>query len=145
MECHKCQHGKDVAAGKYRGVPFAETPCARCELKENASFAIEFDPERDAGDLSVDPGNMGGVDVVAALAPLLVGLLRLPSELRDVICWRYMGMMYRDIALVQGVTVAAVEARHRRAMAMWPELRRLFPEKVAKQARRRKGKREEKG
>jgi DNA-directed RNA polymerase specialized sigma24 family protein len=67
----------------------------------------------------------------------MTGLMTLKPELRDVVCWRYLGLTYPEIAERQGVTVACVEKRHRRAMEIWPALKELFPEKVAKKKRRK--------
>ncbi len=136
MECHNCEHAADVAAGKYRRVPYEQTPCAVCELKESFPSSIEFDPEREAGEVSSGRPGEEELIPVDVLRSLVVGLLELPPELRDVVCWRFAGMQYKDIAEIQGVTMAAVEARHRRAMRMWPELERMFPEKVVKHRRR---------
>ena len=46
-------------------------------------------------------------------------------------------MPYRDIAVLQGVTVAAVEKRHWKAMKKWPALRAMFAMKVAKHGKRK--------
>jgi hypothetical protein len=46
MECHKCEHRAAVAAGAFRDVPFEETPCSTCELKESSLYTIEFDEGR---------------------------------------------------------------------------------------------------
>jgi hypothetical protein len=35
-----------VAAGAFRDVPFEETPCSTCELKESSLYTIEFDEGR---------------------------------------------------------------------------------------------------
>ena len=70
---------------------------------------------------------------MTVMQEIMVGLLKLKPELRDVVAWRYAGMKYDDIALVQGVTRACVEKRHRRAMELWPALKSLFPRKVGKQ------------
>lgn len=43
MECHKCEHQADVAAGKFHDVVFEETPCSQCQLKETSLYTIEFD------------------------------------------------------------------------------------------------------
>ncbi len=118
------------------GVAYEQTPCAKCEMKESVPSSMEFDPERDAGEVS--SGRPGAEELipVEVLRSLVVGLLELPPELRDVVCWRFAGMQYKEIAEIQGVTMAAAEARHRRAMRIWPELERMFPEKVVKHRRR---------
>ena len=63
---------------------------------------------------------------VRVMEELVARLLTLPQELRDVVCWRFMGMEYQDIAKKQRITAAGAEARHRRAMRMFPELSQLF-------------------
>jgi len=107
-----------------------------------AGFAIEFDEERrgreiEQGGSGDSEGEMEEKLPVSVLQEIVVGLLKLKPELRDVVAWRYAGMKYDDIALVQGVTRACVEKRHRRAMAVWPALEALFPRKIAKQAVRK--------
>jgi DNA-directed RNA polymerase specialized sigma24 family protein len=140
-ECHKCEHGADVADGKYRRIPFDETPCAACVLSESPGSVIEFDPERDAGELSDGLQASEEMIPVDVLRCFVVSLLELRPELRDVVCWRFSGLMYKEIAEIQGVTTAAVEARHRRAMKIWPELEKMFVEKVVKHRRRLEKKR----
>jgi len=102
------------------------------------SMSMEYDDRR----MPVEMDDRGAVDGAAVLPvdvmqEFVTGLLRLRPELRDVVALRYSGMTYRSIAERQGVTVAAVEKRHRQAMAEWPELKALFPRKIAKQQTRR--------
>jgi DNA-directed RNA polymerase specialized sigma24 family protein len=75
---------------------------------------------------------------VSVLTDLLVRLMALPSELRDIVCWRFVGLTYPEIGKKHRVTSAGAEARHRRAMRMFPELRELFIVKTAKRKMRRK-------
>ena len=159
MECHKCAHALDIEAGKCGKVAFEDTPCAVCKLKEHSGRTIEFDPDREKRpegvkpkeylDLSLDAGGRpdsaqgdGGEPgearlPISVMREAVATLLSLPPEVRDVVCWRYAGMKYPDIALTQDVTTAAVEVRHKRAMRRHPVLRALFPEKAAKQLRRK--------
>ena len=140
MECHKCQERKAIEAGKYAQMDFEDTPCAKCQLKENSAFTLEFD----AGRESRSQNQESGISEKDSLVPMSVlnevveRLLILPPVLRDVVCWRFAGMKYRDIAVLQNVTMAAVEARHRRAMKGWPELKAMFQEKLVKQSKRKK-------
>ena len=48
MECHRCEHEADVKAGKFRGVPFDQTPCGHCELRDQSGYVLEYDEERGA-------------------------------------------------------------------------------------------------
>ena len=90
------------------------------------------------------PGRSGtGAEVeedrlpVSVMKEVIATILSLRPQVRDVVCWRYAGMMYRDIAAIRGVTTAAIELQHRRALKRWPSLQALFGEKLAKQARRK--------
>lgn len=123
-------------------MPYEQTPCARCELKENSDFTIEYDEGREK------PGSLGRPTTdgrpeaeerclpISVMQELVTALLCMPRDVRDAVCWRYAGFKYREVAKVQNVTMAAVEVRHRRALRRWPVLQALFPEKVAKQGRR---------
>jgi hypothetical protein len=147
MECHRCPHREEVEAGKYAKTPFGRTPCAKCELRENSSRTMEFDEDRPATgpDMVCEMNPFAEEsDVkedklpVSVLTDLLVRLMALPRELRDIVCWRFVGLTYPDIAKKQRVTGAGVEARHRRAMRMFPELRQLFIVKTAKRKMRKR-------
>jgi DNA-directed RNA polymerase specialized sigma24 family protein len=73
---------------------------------------------------------------VGVMEELVARLLSLPQELRDVVCWRFTGLTYPEIARVQRITTAGAEARHERAMRLFPELRELFIVKTARQKMR---------
>lgn len=62
--------------------------------------------------------------------------MALPQELRDVVCWWFVGLSYPWIARKQGITTAGAEARHERAMRLFPELRQLFFLKTSRQKMR---------
>jgi hypothetical protein len=152
MECHRCEHQKDVQAGKYAKTPFGRTPCAKCELREVSVRTMElhqgrpvFMPGRVEGsDLSYDmtpfQEEVDGADEtlpVGVMEELVARLLALPQDLRDVVCWRFTGMEYNEIGRKQNISAAGAEARHERAMEMFPELRELFIVKTAKQKMRK--------
>ncbi|MCH8513872.1 MAG: hypothetical protein LAT83_19765 [Kiritimatiellae bacterium] len=116
-------------------------------------FAVEYDEDRleetwdgtQARGVSVPEDDDLAQDLpIEVMREFVVGLLTLPSELRDVVAMRFRGMKYDDIADIQGVTMACVEKRHRRAMEIWPALREMFPEKIAKKKRRKKAGRKDK-
>lgn len=71
------------------------------------------------------------------LGQFVQGLLSLDPILRDIVAWRYQGLPYKEIACRQGSSIQLAEMRHKRAIRDWPALRALFPEKVAKQSRRK--------
>lgn len=145
MTCHRCEHQAVIRAGKFRGKRFEETPCARCEWREPGSaFTIEFDEGRAAA-TPVDgeepfPEEADAEELkipMSVMTAALAMIMALRARTRDALIDRYLGKLYREIAGMQNVTVAAIEMRHKRALERWPELRALFPLKVAKQQRRR--------
>jgi hypothetical protein len=149
MECHHCKHRAEIKAGKYATTRFRRTPCGKCELRENSIRTMEVDLDRPV----YDPGKGGPSQPVYDRAPfpeeadateakmpvgvmeeLVARLLSLPRELRDVVCWRFTGLTYPEIARKQRITTAGAEVRHKRAMRLFPELRELF---IAKMARKK--------
>jgi len=138
--CHNCEHSAAVEAAKRAGTPWEEIPCSTCNVMSGSGFAVEFDEDRlpeEAAEPKADDKGLNEMLPVKVMQEILVGFLKLTPELRDVVAWRYAGMKYDDIAIVQGVTRACVEKRHRRAMELWPALRALFPRKIAKRAMRK--------
>jgi hypothetical protein len=139
--CHDCKVTEDIAAGVYENAAWDETPCATCEVMSGVSRAMEYDdgrvPAEDGDQIADDSPQTGEVLPVEVMRQMVVGLLRLAPELRDVVALRFSGMKYREIAQMQGVTMACVEKRHRLAMKQWPVLRELFPVKASKQWRRK--------
>ena len=165
MECHLCSHRAAVAAGKLRGVPFEQTPCSRCELRDRSRYGFVVPFKEDGGLRDEEPhdeqrfirrgqidwSSYATVDVpfpeeyeeedprlpLSVMGEAVTRLMSLAPKTRDVVCWRFAGMRYREIARRLGVTMAAAELRHRRALVQWPALRALFAEKAAKQCRRK--------
>ncbi len=153
MECHKCEYREAVEAGKYAGVPYAETPCSRCNLQEVSLLTMAEDRDRPAFVPGKDgpqeatcemvpfPEEVEAVDgklPVGVMTEFIARLLALPPEVRDVVCWRFTGVTYPEIGRIQGITSAGAEARHERALRLFPELRKLFGRKIAKQKLRRR-------
>ena len=161
MECHKCLEREKIENGEFAQVAYSDTPCAKCELKENSDLTMEYVQEREsriqnppsyaeakAGMVS-RMGNDGSqisdfrpqteeeLLPLSVMNELVVRLMSMPTESRDVVCWRFSGMSFRDIAAVQGVTLAGAEARLWRALKKWPELRALFATKLARHGRRK--------
>lgn len=141
--CHNCPVADEISRGVYKNAAWDEVPCSTCKVAEKEGFSLEFDEERLAG----DAGESGKpvpklydrtVLPIDVMRDCVVGLLTLPAGLRDVVAWRFGGMSYQEIADTQGVSMAAVEKRHRRAMALWPGLEALFLEKKVKQKVRKK-------
>ena len=156
MDCHRCPYREKIEAGEFAQAAFDETPCAKCELMENSDRTMEFDQERagkgSAFRVQESAFRMGNdrpqtSDIrhlteeeqlpLSLMNEVVFRLLSMTPETRDVLCWRFAGMPYRDIAVLQGVTVAAVEKRHWKAMKKWPALRAMFAMKVAKHGKRK--------
>jgi len=144
MECHKCPNREKVENGEFAQLAYSDTPCAKCQLNENSELTMEFHVEmgdartQDSGlrDQRENAAELEKVLPVSVMSEVVFRLLSLTPETRDVVCWRFAGMSYRDIAILQGVSVAAVEKRHWKAMTKWPALRAMFAMKTAKHARR---------
>jgi hypothetical protein len=146
-ECHKCEHREKVEAGRYAKTPFKRTPCGKCELKEVSLRTMEVDLNRPAFvpgadgpkeptyemEFCIEPEGEEKLPV-GILEELVARLLSLPRDLRDVVCWRFVGMEYKEIAWRQQITASGAERRHERAMRLFPELRELF---LLKTVRRR--------
>jgi len=163
MECHRCEHQVAVKAGMYRGVDFAQTPCGKCELRDRTGYDLAYDEGRGAADddrglpaaaprpaqLTLEETSTRDVPFpeeeiaddpvvpMSVMSDVIWRLLSMPPGMRDVICWRYAGRSYREIGRMLGMSMAAAEACHRRALTAWPALRVLFSEKVTKQVRRK--------
>lgn len=148
MECHKCPERAAVESGNFKRVAFDETPCAKCELKESSERTMEYVQERESrsqnSEFRDDPQTS---DLrpqteeerlpLSVMNELVVRLMSMSPESRDVVCWRFSGMSFREIAAAQGITVAGAEVRLWRAMEKWPELRALFATKLARHGRRK--------
>jgi hypothetical protein len=141
MECHRCQIKNELEAGKFANMDFAATPCAKCQLKENSEFTMEFQERKEQKMESKLVSEPEVLLPISVLGEAIVQLLDLKPEVRDVVCWRFAGMDYHDIAVLQGVTTAAVELRHSRALHKFPALTALFVNKARKQGRRKKSER----
>jgi len=158
MECHKCPFREKLETGEYAQVAYEETPCAKCELNEYSDRTIEFDSERENQSAADSKQVAEPVDIrawaqdciyadgdgqeeeqlpLSLMNELVFRLLSMPPDTRDVLCWRFAGIPYRDIAVLQGVTVSAIEKRHWKAMKKWPALRAMFATKLAKHGRRK--------
>jgi hypothetical protein len=153
MECHRCPNRKKIENGEFARVAYSKTPCAKCELKENSDLTMEYDAEKevrtqDSGlrgqresasgtSATGTTADMEEVLPISVMNEVIVRLMSMTPETRDAVCWRFLGMGYRDIAHLQGVTTAAVEKRHWKAMKKWPALCALFAMKTAKHGSRK--------
>jgi hypothetical protein len=148
MNCHSCPHSDAILRGDYNSKPWNELPCATCKLSEDTFYSVPFDEENPpvpaAGFEFLHPDNLQSEIAnrkcallpAATLASFIQGILSLPSELRDIVAWRYQGMPYKEIARRQGTSIQLAEMRHKRALREWPVLQSLFPYKTAKRLRR---------
>jgi len=143
MNCHACTHSEAILRGDYDSTPWNELPCATCKLGEDTFYSVPFDEEHPPESAVYSPSSdlrpltSGSTMMpVATLSSFIQGLLSLPSELRDIVAWRYQGLQYKEIAERQGTSTQCAEMRHKRALRDWPVLKSLFPYKTAKRRRR---------
>lgn len=137
--CGRCKWAIKVSEGSLINTPWEQTPCARCRLVESSAGVIEYDDDREVKEEGYKFGEPEVADPLmpaSVLADALRLFLALPRDALDVLHMRYGGLPYREIAEKLGVGTAAVEVRHKRALAKIPALRALFPEKAGKQAAR---------
>ena len=156
MLCHKCPHHESIQRGDYSSKPWKDTPCAKCKLGEDTFYSVPFDEEQPIAVAGIgDPGSAissytSGASTLKpqtpnrllpedTIATIIQGLLTLDPILRDIVAWRYQGIPYKEIGRRQGTSTQLAEMRHKRALRDWPALKALFPEKIAKQARRKGG------
>ena len=154
MKCHKCSQIDAIKCGEYDHMPWKEIPCAQCKLGEDTFYSVPFDEEHPPENIASDyTGNGQSLSVLSScgsrhpalsfllpvetLVLFVQGWLSLDSVLRDIVAWRYQGVPYKEIARRQGTSIQLAEMRHKRALRDWPALESLFPEKVAKQSRRK--------
>ena len=142
MQCHKCPHFDFIERGEYDSKPWKETPCAQCKLGEDTFYSVPFDEEDPPETISSLGSSSVSVPSVVnipsdVMGQFIQGLLVLEPILRDIVAWRYQGLPYKEIARRQGTSTQLAEMRHKRALRDWPALEALFPEKVAKQSRRK--------
>jgi hypothetical protein len=149
MRCHNCRHHEAILRGDFDSKPWNEIPCSSCKLGEDTFYSVPFDefnpptpapgfeffhPANRQSEISNRKSVMLPADV---LAQFVQGFLSLPSELRDIVAWRYQGVPYKEIAQRQGISIQLAEMRHKIAIRDWPVLQSLFPYKTAKRRRRR--------
>ena len=135
MECHRCRFRVAVAAGKYRGVPFMRTPCARCDGSTRVeSFARTFDDDAGMGvapgpgvpELAFPEEDDAPMLPVAVLVKVLEEYLKMPPRVFRLLRLRYLGMSYLRIGRAMRLTPRVVEKRFYRAMKRWPAIVPLF-------------------
>ena len=147
MVCTKCEWEGLVRAGEFKDWPWAETPCARCVLKEDSTETLTYDDNRPPLEEGYAGGTADAEDPLlpaSVLADSLRLFLALPRDALDVIHLRYGGMPYREIAAKLGVGTGAVEMRHKRVLEKVPALKELFTKKAWRRAAWRRRKEREK-
>ncbi len=140
MQCHKCRHSAAVQAGQFKGVPFADTPCARCRLRHNSKHVMAFRPEVVAGEMGTAQKDEDKQFPAWVMTECVTGLLGLTPAMRDAVCWLGAGCTLAEIATRQGVSVALVDKRLRRAVEYWPAVGALFARRAVRSAQRQRRK-----
>lgn len=141
-ECHKCPHAPDVRAGKYRGVPFEQTPCHPCRLSEDlsnhgrshvsmdsspageheavrsAALVVPTDSDQEAAD--ADPQGKA----FTAFATALRCFMALSPQTREIVAFRILHpeQSLRVVAKRLGITIQAAHNRLKQAVEKWPAL-----------------------
>ena len=140
MECHKCEHRVAFETGKFQGMPFAQTPCARCDGTSPKPYTLSFCELAETDDvlspeLSVPEQAFPVADPpekafsVGALANVLAVILALPDLELRILRLRRRGLSYEAIAKALGsTTTRAVECRFKRLLDRYSVLAPLFPE-----------------
>ena len=137
MECHKCVHQAAVEAGKFRGMAYEQTPCARCDGMNRESYPLQYQdlavadgvqvPTASVPELAFPEEEETPVLPVSVLVAAMAAFFSLPDVELLIFRLRYRGASHVRIARELGSTKKAVEMRFARAMERWPELSVLFP------------------
>ena len=142
MNCSNCEFSTKLEGAAYAGIPYEDTPCARCRLTENSSHTLEYDDERHSPETEepADSEDMGNTLMpVSVLGDALREILTLPPDTLRVLQARYLGRPYAEIGRETGITAQAAEVKVRRLLDKNAYLRHLLPAKARKQeARKRK-------
>ena len=143
MTCHSCRYSEAAQRGDHDSTPWEELPCSTCKLGEDTFYSVPFDEDHPPVP-TADPAfertkledQLSKYMPVSILTDCLHSVMRLPPEQRDVVCWRLIGLRYKDIAERQGTSIQLAEMRHKIAIRDCPALEYLFPVKTAKRHRR---------
>ena len=146
MECHKCEHRAAIAAGKFRGVPFEQTPCAKCSPDTGPTYPMEFNekfsPEGVASDAPSVPETafpeealpepeppvaLSMLYPVGAFLDVVMALFALSDTDLAVLRLKYRQLSHEQVAVRLGLTERAVEGRFMRVLLRYPVLSALFP------------------
>jgi len=139
MNCHKCPHARKVQNGAYAKIPFEQTPCAGCTLRDRGSNSFDYDDDRQPFrheeifyELHHTPPALPDQPesrdpAIAILSLVLATIMQLTPKTRDALIMRYQGLKYKEIARLQGTSIAAAEQRVKNAIALSPILAPLLP------------------
>ena len=145
MQCHKCAHRADLKAGRFKNLPFEQTPCSKCHLEEESDFVMPI-LDNLIGSTKATAGQGAGLPPdenikipLWTLGVFVRRLLSLQPLIRDAVGWRANGLSLADIARRQGCSPGLVDKRLKRAIEDWPELNALFLKRAVCVARRKTG------
>jgi hypothetical protein len=157
-ECHHCLTAKEIEQGTWKDVPFDQTPCAKCQLREDSFGTLEYqeghinnstldNPDDEdwipevADDQTTQPYSRldcGGTDdpqvPLSTLVSAMSLFLSLSLPARKAIQLRMHHIPYSQIAQRLGCSRQAVEKLVAQALAKQPLLGNLLPSKSARSA-----------
>jgi hypothetical protein len=151
-ECHKCRTATEIKKGTWRDVPFNQTPCARCQLREDSYGTMEYreaDPANASRDHNPDDEQLEAAELAGGktsaqfethdtddpLVPLsilteaMATWLDLSLPARKVFQMRKQKLPYSTIGQRLGISRQAAESLIAKAIGKDGRLNNLLPEK----------------
>ena len=128
MNCHKCPHAADVAAGKFSDMEFSKTPCFGCRGEPELIRSVPLLPSDAARstEADADAPSVARRLTLSGVVVFLVKLMALDSELRDILLWRFLGLSFEEIGARLGTTAVAAHLRLQTAIRRMPDAARLL-------------------
>ena len=131
MECHKCPHAADVAAGKFKSVAWASTPCAACAMpKQDTIRFVRYDESKAL--LTPPPEAPPPADLypLTTLGHALKLVFSLSIKEYEVLRLRFAGWSFEDIGRVLRCSTHAASVRFVRVTRRAPAIAALFGKTV---------------
>ena len=137
-ECHNCPVQTLIESGAYRGVPFEQTPCAKCSGPGELSHKGKSHVSRDSSEaVAVEESMMLHSSMLEApvrdaimdsFAAFMRQFMALPTITRDIVAFRFLHPERSMSVLADryDITVQAVHSRLKRALEKMPALRTVI-------------------